>query len=258
MIPTIPSSFSNEMGPHCAGPFNERLREALAFEAPYVIDCLVENRVVDSHALAKDLFTELKKYFVLCAVSGDVHLTMHSTMVDAAWHTFILFTPEYTDYGFRYFGRFLHHAPNVEGTHAVDAQWRLPSGLDVYDNSHESRYRHRFKNFKFDQFRDQYETLFNEPLSVVWYDELYVTLESRMINDRAERLIARSYDGTVELFDDTFGMILSVNTLAGSALNFIAGHADFYVRELSGDLTAAEKVGLSQQLMKAGVLRIAP
>ena len=48
------------------------------------------------------------------------------------------------------------------------------------------------------------------------------------------------------------------NTLARDAIDFIARTRDFYVRELPGDLTDDEKVGVVQALVRSGVLRVAP
>ena len=72
-----------------------RLEHALAFTAPCVIDRLVADRVTDTPAEAEQLFTEAKRYLVLCAATPEMSFGMHSAMVDAAWHTFILFTAEY-------------------------------------------------------------------------------------------------------------------------------------------------------------------
>lgn len=34
--------------------------------------------------------------------------------IDDMWHTFLLFTHEYTDFCHRYFGEYLHHVPTVK------------------------------------------------------------------------------------------------------------------------------------------------
>lgn len=79
-----------------------------------MIDRLVKDRVVPTPALATELFTELKKYLVLCDIAADTTFGMHSAMVDHAWHAFILFTAEYAAYGRRYFGKYLDHAPTAD------------------------------------------------------------------------------------------------------------------------------------------------
>ncbi|ODR21906.1 hypothetical protein BHQ23_10725 [Mycobacterium gordonae] len=217
-----------------------------------MIDRLVHDRVVRNPSQAEGLFSELKKYFVLCAISADGRLGMHSRMVDQAWHTFILFTSEYADYGYRYFDRFLHHAPNV-GASRMDWQ----PAADSYGVDHCISDWRTSRNPSFRDFGDRYQQLFGESLPAVWYDELFLTPSSRVINDRAGQLSTRIHAGIVELFDVMHGRILSINALGGSALNFITKHHDFYIRELGDTLTDDEKLGLSRALIEAGVLRIA-
>ncbi|MGE2719574.1 hypothetical protein [Mycolicibacterium celeriflavum] len=59
-----------------------RLEEALAFDAPYVIDRLVRDRVAVTPMVAEQLFTEAKKYLVLCAATPDKSFGMFLAMVD--------------------------------------------------------------------------------------------------------------------------------------------------------------------------------
>lgn len=42
--------------------------------------------------------------------------------IDDMWHTFILFTQDYTDFCQRYFGRYLHHQPTTEDEATLSAQ----------------------------------------------------------------------------------------------------------------------------------------
>lgn len=186
-------------------------------------------------ALAAELFTELKKYLVLCDLAEDTSFDMHSAMVDQAWHTFILFTTEYTDYGRRYFGKYLDHAPAI-------------------DNAE----REQGTGSTFEDFRQRYEALFDQPLPDVWYDDHCVTEFRRVINNRPGRLSLAQRDRTLELTDDTGATILFVNDLALPALTFIARTGDFYVRELPGDLTAQERIGLVKALIRTRILRLAP
>jgi hypothetical protein len=127
-----------------------QLEEALAFNAPYVIDRLVKNRVIDNPALAEQLFTEAKKYLVLCAATPDTLFGMPSVMVDEAWHTFVHFTTEYTEYGHRYFGQYVHHAPAGENG--------SPEGTGGRPQEAAS----------FNDFRQRYEVLYGHPLPDGW------------------------------------------------------------------------------------------
>lgn len=56
--------------------------------------------------------TEFKKYIALFAL-GYEELGMISHEVDDVWHSFILFTEEYTKFCQGVFGRYIHHAPNT-------------------------------------------------------------------------------------------------------------------------------------------------
>lgn len=216
---------------------DSRLGEALAFEAPFVVDRLVRDHVAATAAEAHALFTEAKRYLVLCAASPELSFGMHSAMVDEAWHTFILFTAEYTGYGRRYFGDYLHHAP------AGHSSAGIPDDRDVAS---------------FEDFRRRYEELFGHALPAVWYDHTSLGPGRRLINDNAAALTVRTEDRTVTLTDETGSTVLAVNELAGTAVQFIAHTASFYVRELPGGLTDDEKVALVAPLVRSGVLRLAP
>jgi hypothetical protein len=51
---------------------------------------------------------------------------------------------------------------------------------------------------------------------------------------------------------------MSVDAIARDALSFIARTGTFYTRELPGDLTDEEKVGLVSALVDSKLLRLAP
>ena len=61
---------------------------------------------------AEIAFTELKKFLYVCgATTGGL---TPSSELDAIWHQFILFTKEYGRFCNRYFGKTIHHSPDVE------------------------------------------------------------------------------------------------------------------------------------------------
>ncbi len=219
-----------------------RLAEALAFNAPFVIDRLVKDRVADTPAFAEELFTEAKKYLVLCEATPDMTFGMCSAIVDEAWHAFILFTAEYTEYGRRYFGNYVHHSP-ADNYQTVEAT--VTGGRPQ-------------KEASFNEFRQRYEELYGHPLPAVWYDDRSVAPSCRVINDKAGTLTVTVDDHTAHLTDDSGNTVLAVNELALEALDFIARTPDFYVRELPGDLTGEEKAGVIAPLVRLGVLRLAP
>ena len=84
----------------------------LRFEAPYLIEKLVKDRIVDTADEGEALFAEAKKFLILSYVDSDVSWDMYSTRVDEAWHQFVLFTSQYVDFCHRYFGEYLHHNPS--------------------------------------------------------------------------------------------------------------------------------------------------
>lgn len=212
---------------------------ALDFEAPYVLERLLKDRVVDTPAQAAELFMEIKRYLLLTAATPEATLGMHSARVDEAWHAFLLYTREYADFCTRFFGRYIGHAP----TNAP----RSSTG------PHPDR-----PQLTFDGFRSRYQEFFGQPLPDVWYDELSVAPARRVINDAAGTLSAVMADDMAHLYDDAPEPLLSANAIVFAALDFVARTGAFYVRELPGELADDEKVALIQALVSIGTLRVAP
>lgn len=213
--------------------------EALSFRAPYVVERLMKDRIVDTISEGEQLFDEVKRYLVLSELNRDVILGMYSARVDEAWHAFILYTTEYSDFCDRFFGKYLTHAPkNAPGTNATAQCGRA--------------------ELTFDGFREKYETFFGEPLPDVWYNERSIISTRRVFNDWAGRMTVTDRGATAVLLDEAGDIILSANALARDALEFIARTGAFYVRELPGDLTDDEKVAVIASLTSVGALRVAP
>lgn len=211
--------------------------DALAFEAPYVVERLVKDRVVGSVAEGEELFNEAKRYLVLSEVHRDLGVGMYSVRVDEAWHAFILYTDQYSQFCRKYFGKYIGHAP----TNAPDDDDLEPA-----------------KDLSFEEFREKYEDLFGEPLPDVWYNRRGVAPDQRVFSDWAGRMTVAQHDSAAELVDDTGDAVIAVNDIAHEALEFIATTGAFYVRELPGGLTDGEKVALVEALMTAGAIRLAP
>lgn len=231
-------SLTHESGlEHDVGPI--AIGDAIAFEAPYVIERLLRDRVADTPAEAEQLFDAAKKYLILCELNRDVVVGMYSARVDEAWHAFILYTAQYSEFSERFFGKYLQHAPSNAPT--------LNGGCECAN-----------AELTFDEFRAKYEDCFHEPLPDVWYNERSVSLTRRMFNDSAGAMTVVRGDSVAELLDESGDTILSVNALALESLDFIARTGAFYVRELPGDLTDDERVSLVQALSRCRVLRIAP
>jgi hypothetical protein len=54
---------------------------------------------------------ELKRYLILCVEYDENEWAMYSRDVDNFWHTFLLFTKDYTLFCKKMFGKFIHHEP---------------------------------------------------------------------------------------------------------------------------------------------------
>src|SRR5262245_57347806 len=101
-------------------------REAIEFPAPYLIEKLVTEGYVRSTDRAIALFREVKRYIVLCELTNQ-SWEMYSTCVDEAWHQFLLYSREYTDWCNRFIGHFVHHAPNNAPSYTSAPEGEAPS-----------------------------------------------------------------------------------------------------------------------------------
>lgn len=208
--------------------------EALDYEAPFVIHKLVKERFVDTAEDACALFTEVKRYLVLCHVDRTKNWKMHSLSVDEAWHQFVLFTAEYSAFCMKYFGRYRHHAPS---------------------NAPDTGVRHA-PEATLAEFGDRYREMFGIDLPPVWQDSSWVTPRRRVVNYFSGQLALSLVDGMVDLIDGERRVLLSVSAVAEHALRFIANTGAFYVREVPSDLTEEEKVALVSALVELKVLRV--
>ena len=99
------------------------LAEVLAYEKPQIVYKFLETWDIPE-AEAFELFEELKKWLWLSAGSiirkseGDVApqlaITYSMTLLDEMWHTFILFSTDYTLFCKHYFGFYINHAPTTK------------------------------------------------------------------------------------------------------------------------------------------------
>ncbi|MBI2148420.1 hypothetical protein HYU23_01975 [Candidatus Woesearchaeota archaeon] len=92
------------------------LQELNSFQAPWLAEKLLSEKVfynIDEYNVA---FIEFKKYVILASLYEDERLAMTSKKVDAVWHQFILFTKEYALFCKKFLGKYLHHSPNTSFT----------------------------------------------------------------------------------------------------------------------------------------------
>lgn len=209
----------------------------LSYEAPFLIDKLIKERIVDTPGEGVALFAEVKKFLVLSYVDTDVLWSLYSRRVDEVWHQFVLFSAQYVDFCQHYFGHYLHHYPS-----------NAPNVPERPDQ----------KPSTFEEFKSRYHAFFWEPLPDIWLDAQSVSLMRRVINDvkdhssvlvQGEMAYLMGHDGRVDV---------GINAIARAALEFISSTSSFYVRELPGDLTDDEKIGLVATLVEHNILRVAP
>lgn len=209
--------------------------DVLKYEAPFLIEKLLKEHIVETREEGEALFTEVKKFCVLVRSDATKLWDMHSLRVDEAWHQFILFTKEYMDFCERFFGTYVPHSPS---------------------NAPKSQTMNPPETASFEAFQSRYSELFGDRLPDIWYDEKSVTTNRRVLNDQSGTLTLRDQDGMVDLVDSSGDVMLSVNEFARDALAFIAGTGAFYVRELPGDLSDEEKVALIATLVEYKLLRV--
>jgi len=104
----------------------------LSFVESYLFPAMVQARFAAEHPdfdaeERAQVFEGLRDYFAICAADPQRRAGMPSRIVDEAWHTFILFTREYTDFCQRAFGGYLHHAPSGSAGNDEEIRhtWRL-------------------------------------------------------------------------------------------------------------------------------------
>lgn len=224
---------SSKLSPVEMGNYEPVLR----FNAPYLIEKLVKDRIVESADEGEALFAETKKFLILSYVDSDVSWNMYSSRVDEVWHQFVLFTTQYIEFCHKYFGEYLHHNPS-----------NAPKASELRE----------FKPSTFEGFRARYTSFFGEPLPDVWLDYQSVSLSRRVINDNAHNSSVSIEDDRVCLTGPDGEIDIAVNDIARSALEFISCTGSFYVRELPGILTEDEKVGLVAALVEHRILRVGP
>lgn len=210
-------------------------RQVLDYRAPFLIDKLLKEQIVDSADEGETLFAEVKKFLILDLVDPAKRWTIQSYRVDEVWHQFVLFTKEYGEFCNTYFGKYLHHAPG---------------------NSPKSPNEDSVQATSLEEFRVCYERTFGEPLAPVWRDEQSVKVSRRVLNDDAGTMMVAIDGDMVSLVGLGGHVFLSVTALARDALDFIARTGAFYVRELPG-LSDEERVALVATLVEINVLRVA-
>src|SRR5262249_19223525 len=141
------------------GSPRHRFFDALAYEAPFLIEKLLKECIVETPEEANALFTEVKRYIVLGQLDRTRRWQMYSTRIDEAWHQFILSTGQYMAFCRRYFGAYVAHMPS-----------------NAPRTEHEP-----LETPAFEEFQARYEELFGAPISGLWFDARSVTTRRRII-----------------------------------------------------------------------------
>ena len=211
---------------------------SLDFEAPYLIEKLLKDRICASQDEAQTLFREVKRFLHLNRIDRSRIWDMYSHRVDEVWHQFVLFTRQYTEFCERHYGIYLPHSPSSAPKLASSGPEAVPTA-------------------SFAEFAARYETLYGEILPDCWFDDRSVGLNRRVIDVRIGNLLMRQSDGQIELLDGDGEVEFAVNAIAEPAMTFMAETGAFYVRELPDPLTDEEKVSLVAALVQHRFLRVA-
>lgn len=92
------------------------LEEVLAYKNRDVVQRFLDSYPIDP-ADAEEIFTEVKRWLWLTGYKTTLRsrrrlvVTRPMAALDEMWHCFVLFTQDYVEFCFRFFGQFIHHYP---------------------------------------------------------------------------------------------------------------------------------------------------
>jgi hypothetical protein len=215
-----------------ASRFSEQ--RVLEFEAPYLEEKYVSTGLAENREQAASLFLELKRYLVLAGTETKP-LPMMSALVDAAWHQFILYSAEYEQFCCSLFGSYQHHQPRPADRDANDGTAQLSTFVDAY--------RERFG-----------------PLPDVWHNERCLRADTRLVHADQAPLSAECSESQALLWRERRErqVVCRASLRARAALEFIAAHRRFLLREVPGLRSLRETLTLVGPLVQWDILNIAP
>jgi len=117
----------------------ERAGVANASEAEAVLARHPLERVAERFAadfdlpseMATRIVGEMKRFLTLCALHPRTHYGMRG-IVDDAWHTFMIFSRDYTAFCSDLAGDYIHHEPEERGDPTENPSERLARSRDSY------------------------------------------------------------------------------------------------------------------------------
>ena len=95
--------------------FQPSLSEVLNYHNQHIIDGLMSTLDIDASS-AKDLFQDGLRWLWYCNhkdSEGLRNIDDPILILDEVWHSFILYTPYYTQFCLTFFGEYLHHMPTL-------------------------------------------------------------------------------------------------------------------------------------------------
>jgi hypothetical protein len=112
-------------------PRTEIIRKVLEYPVP---DTIIE-KYVDKYgvteAVARSHERELKRYLAMCLADPEAAYGMFGP-VDEFWHTWILFTREWCEFGNAVAGRYIHHRPTTREEKRAAKASREPSAYQRF------------------------------------------------------------------------------------------------------------------------------
>jgi hypothetical protein len=126
----------SDVGPHLSTP-EQTIAWGLAFPMDLIVRRYAEDLALPID-VAKEHEREIKRFLILCALNPFEPYAMRGPM-DEIWHTFIIFTKDYTAFCEGIAGYYIHHAP-----------------MDVDHDSPDVSKQH------YEQFLADYEAVFGE------------------------------------------------------------------------------------------------
>lgn len=195
---------------------------------PALLDKLVSDTLADSAEQAELLFREVERYLLLC--QSQPGLPMYSCRIDAVWHQFMLFTQDYQRFCDVHLGHFAHHEPERPGAEQSPAATSREAFLQLYQQH------------------------FGEP-SPLWDDWVDLRGDTRLRRSAADGVlrVVSGGDSCTLAHGTPAAVLCRVGRRGEAALEFIARHRQFFVRELPG-LAPADQLTLVTPLVQYGIL----
>lgn len=100
------------------------LNEVLEYKNQHIIDGLISSLDINEVS-AKLLFKDGLMWLWYCnnhASEGYREIDDPILILDEVWHTFLLYTPYYTQFCLSYFGVYLHHMPTLKHREGVNVK----------------------------------------------------------------------------------------------------------------------------------------